>query len=406
MPGDAVPALARRLSGLSAPATVAMSVRARALRAAGHDVISLALGEPDFATPPHAVEGAHAAALDGQTRYPPTDGTAALKQAVRAKFARENGLQFAANEVIVANGGKQVLFNALMATLDPGDEVVIPSPYWASYPLIVELLGGRPAFAPCLESDRFRLRPEALEAAIGPRTRWVILNFPNNPTGATCPLPDLLALAKVLERHPQVWILCDDIYEHLLFDDAPHVPLARAAPTLRDRVLTLSGVSKSYAMTGWRIGYAGGPAGLIEAMSTIQSHSTSGASSISQAAAVAALSGPQEGVWAMRDSYRRRRDSVVSALRAIPRLSCAMPDGAFYAYPGVAGCLGRTTAGGRRIDTDDDFALALLEEGHVATVAGSAFGMSPFIRLSFASSDASLIEACARIARFCAGLSG
>ncbi len=401
-----MPELAERLSGLSAPATVAMAVRARALRAAGHDVISLALGEPDFATPAHAVEGAHRAALDGDTKYPPTDGTAALKAAVRAKFARENGLQFAADEVIVANGGKQVLFNALMATLGPGDEVVIPSPYWASYPLIVRLLGGVPVFAPCREADRFRLRPEALEAAIGPRTRWVILNFPNNPTGATCPEPDLLALAGVLERHPQVWVLCDEIYEHLVFDDAPHVSLARAAPALRDRVLTLSGVSKSYAMTGWRIGYAGGPAGLIEAMSTIQSHSTSGASSISQAAAVAALSGPQDGVGVMRDTYRRRRDLVVSALRAIPRLSCAVPDGAFYAYPGVAGCLGRTSAGGRPIATDDDFALALLEEQHVATVAGSAFGMSPFVRLSVASSDESLVRACDRIARFCAGLSG
>ena len=401
-----MPILAQRLSGLSAPATVAMSVRARALRAAGHDVISLALGEPDFPTPPHAIDGAHRAALAGETRYPPTDGTAALKQAVRAKFARENGLAFAPDEVIVANGGKQILFNALMATLDPGDEVVIPSPYWASYPLIARLLGGRPVFAPCLEADRFRLRPEALDAAIGPRTRWVILNHPNNPTGATCPRADLLALAQVLERHPQVWILCDEIYEHLVFDDAPHASLAAVAPGLRNRVLTLSGVSKSYAMTGWRIGYAGGPAGLIGAMSTIQSNSTSGASSISQAAAAAALSGPQDGIAAMRDTYRRRRDLVVSALRAIPRLSCAVPDGAFYAYPGVAGCLGLTSAGGRRIDTDDDWALALLEEQHVATVAGSAFGMSPFVRLSVAASDASRVAACARIARVCDGLSG
>ena len=399
------PALARRLSGLSAPATVMMSVRARALRAAGHDVISLALGEPDFATPAHAVQAAHDAALAGDTRYPPTDGTAALKQAVRAKFARENGLEFAPDEVIVANGGKQILFNALMATLDPGDEVVIPAPYWASYPLIVELLGGVPVFARCEEADRFRLRPEALQAAIGPRTRWVILNFPNNPTGAACPHDELLALARVLERHTQLWILCDEIYEHLLFDGVPHVSLARAAPALRDRVLTLSGVSKSYAMTGWRIGYAGGPRRLIDAMSTIQSNSTSGASSISQAAAVAALNGPQDAVSVMRDTYRRRRDLVVSALQAIPGLSCAVPDGAFYAYPGIAGCLGRTSAGGRHIHGDDDFAMALLEEQHVATVAGSAFGMSPFIRLSVASSDTSLAEACRRIAGFCAGLS-
>ena len=404
-----MPALAQRLSGLSAPATIAMSVRARALRAAGHDVISLALGEPDFPTPPHVVQAAHEAALAGETKYTPTEGTAALKQAVRTKFARENGIAFGPDEVIVGNGAKQVLFNALAATLNSGDEVVIPSPYWASYPLIVRLLGGVPVFAPCREADRFRLRPEALEAAIGPRTRWVILNFPNNPTGAVCPLADLLALSRVLERHPQVWVLCDEIYEHLAFGDAAyvslaHVSLAGGAPGLRDRVLTLSGVSKGYAMTGWRIGYAGGPSGLIGAMSTVQSNSTSGASSISQAAAVAALSGPQDGVAAMRDTYRRRRDLVVSALRTISRMSCAIPDGAFYAYPGVAGCLGRTSAGGRPIHSDDDFTLALLEEQHVATVAGSAFGMSPFVRLSVASSDESLREACARIARFCDGL--
>jgi aspartate aminotransferase len=399
-----MPALAARLSGLSAPATIAMAVRARALRAEGHDVISLALGEPDFATPVHAVEAAHAAARAGQTKYPPIDGTAALKQAVRTKFARENGLEFADNEVAIANGGKQILFNALMATLDPGDEVVIPSPYWASYPLIAELLGGVPVFAECLEADGFRLRPDALARAIGPRTKWVILNFPNNPTGAICPAPDMLALAEVLMRHPDVWILCDEIYEHLVFGDAPHVSLARVAPVLADRVLTLNGVSKAYAMTGWRIGYAGGPARLIRAMSTIQSNSTSGASQISQAAAVAALSGPQESVLAMRDTYRRRRDLVVSALRTIPGLTCAMPDGAFYAYPGIAGCLNRTSAGGRRINTDEDFALALLEEQHVATVAGSAFGMSPYLRLSCASGDAALLNACTRIARFCAGL--
>ena len=399
-----MPHLAARLSTLSAPATIAMSARARLLREQGHAVISLALGEPDFATPAHAVLAAHEAALAGQTRYPPIDGTAALKQAVRAKFRRENQLDYAADEVAVANGGKQILFNALMATLDPGDEVVIPSPYWASYPLIVELLGGTPVFAPCLEADGFRLRPEALERAITPRTAWVILNSPNNPTGAVCPEADLAALGQVLSRHPDLWILCDEIYEHLVFDETPHVSLAHAVPALRDRILTLSGVSKSYAMTGWRIGYAGGPARLIGAMSVIQGNATSGASSIGQAAAVAALDGPQDLLPAMRETYRRRRDLVVRALRAIPGISCAMPDGAFYAYPGIAGCLGRVSAGGRAIDTDAAFALALLEENHVAVVAGSAFGMSPHLRLSVASDDASLVEACRRIAAFCDGL--
>lgn len=399
-----MPHLASRLSHGGAPATIAMSVKARALRAQGHHVISLALGEPDFATPPHVIAAAHAAALDGQTKYPPTDGTAACKQAVRDKFARENGLEFAPDEVAVANGGKQILFNALMATLDPGDEVVIPSPYWASYPLTVSLLGGIPVFAPCLEADGFRLRPEALEQAITPRTSWVILNFPNNPTGATCSEADLMALGQVLERHPRIWILCDEIYEHLVFGDAPHASLARVVPALRDRVLTLSGVSKSYAMTGWRIGYAGGPARLLKAMSVIQTNATSGACTISQAAAVAALDGPQDLLPVMRDTYRRRRDLVADALRAIPGVTCAIPDGAFYAYPGIAGCLGRTSAGGRRIDTDEDFALALLDEQHVAVVAGAAFGMSPYLRLSVASDDDSLVEACRRIASFCDGL--
>ena len=399
-----MPDLARRLRHLSAPATVAMSVRARALRDQGRDVISLAIGEPDFATPAHAVAAAHAAALAGQTKYPPTDGTAALKQAVAEKFRRENGLDYRPEQICVATGAKQVLFNALAATLDPGDEVVIPAPYWASYPLIVRLLGGVPVFVPCLEADGFRLDPAALSRAVGPRTKWVILNSPNNPTGAVYPEALLAELGAVLLRHPRLWVLCDEIYELLVFGQAAHASLARVVPDLACRVLTLSGVSKSYAMTGWRIGYAGGPAPLIAAMTTVQSNSTSGASTIGQAAAVAALAGPQHEVGRMRDTYRRRRDVVVSALRQIPGLTCAVPDGAFYVYPGLAGCLGRTSAGGRRLDTDGDFALALLDERHVAVVAGSAFGNSPFMRLSVAADDASLDEACRRIAAFCHGL--
>ncbi len=399
-----MPELAQRLRHVSAPATVAMSVRARALRAQGHDVISLAIGEPDFATPSHAIAAAHAAALAGQTKYPPTDGTAALKRAVADKFRRENDLDYRPEQICVGSGAKQVLFNALAATLDPGCEVVIPAPYWASYPLIVRLLGGVPVFVPCLEADGFRPDPAALADAIGPRTRWVILNSPNNPTGAVYPEALLAELGAVLLRHPQTWVLCDEIYERLVFGQAAHASLARVVPDLASRVLTLSGVSKSYAMTGWRIGYGGGPAPLIAAMTTVQSNSTSGASSISQAAAAAALSGPQDEVGLMRDTYRRRRDVVVSALREIPGLTCAVPDGAFYVYPGLAGCLGRTSAGGRRLATDGDFALALLDEQHVAVVAGSAFGSSPFMRLSVAANDASLDEACRRIAAFCHGL--
>ena len=400
-----MPKLAERLGSVTAPATIGMSVRARALRGQGHHVISLALGEPDFDTPPHAIAAAHAAALAGETRYPPIDGTAALKRAIADKFRRENGLDYPPEQICVANGGKQILFNALMATLDPGD-VVIPAPYWASYPLIVRMLGGVPVFVPCREADGFRLDPAALAGAIGPRTRWVILSSPNNPTGAVYPPALLAALGAVLLHHPQAWILCDEIYERLVFGPAPHASLAQVVPTLRDRVLTLSGVSKTYAMTGWRVGYAGGPAALVAAMVTVQGNSTSGASQAGQAAAAAALSGPQQGVDAMRDTYRRRRDAAVAALRAVPGLSCAVPDGAFYAYPGLAGCIGRTSAGGRRIDTDDDFALALLEERHVAVVAGSAFGLSPFVRLSIAAADADLEEACRRIAAFCQGLAG
>ncbi len=404
MPAVDAPGLASRLATLGLPATIGMASRARALRAAGHRVISLALGEPDFDTPPEAIEAAHAAALAGETKYPPVAGTAALKQAVRDKFARENRLVFADDEVMVGNGGKQILFNALMATLEPGDEVVIPAPYWASYPLIVRLLGGRPVHPACPEALGFRLTPEALEASITPRTRWVILNFPNNPTGATCGADELVGLAAVLQGHPRLWILCDEIYERLVHDGPAHASLAQLAPALRDRVLTLNGVSKTYAMTGWRIGYCGGPSRLIAAMTVIQSNTTSGASGISQAAAAAAMRGEPDVVASMRETYRRRRDRMVTALRAMRGVTCSEPHGAFYVYPGIAGCLGRSSAGGARLDTDEDFAHALLAEQHVATVHGGAFGMSPYLRLSVAADDDSLREACARMTRFCEAL--
>lgn len=388
------------MQGLPAPATIEMARRARALRAEGKQVISLALGEPDFPTPPAVVQAAHQAALDGQTKYPPVDGTPALKAAIARKFLRENALEYSLDEIMVSNGGKQVIFNAFMATLNDGDEVVVPTPYWVSYPLIARMFGGVPVYAPCREEDGFKLKAEALAAALTPRTRWVVLNFPNNPTGAVCEKADLQAIADVLRQYPDVWILSDEIYEHLVFDGVRSASLAAVAPDLKERTVTLNGVSKAYAMTGWRVGFAGGPKDLIAAMRGVQGNATSGVCSIAQAAAACALDGPADLVHDMAATYSRRRKMVVDALRAIPGLTCAMPEGAFYAYPGVAGCLGRTTAGGVRLETDHDFALALLEEAHVATVPGSAFGLSPYLRLSCATRDEDLQEACNRIARF------
>ncbi|MFT8655729.1 MAG: pyridoxal phosphate-dependent aminotransferase [Acetobacter papayae] len=395
---------ADRLKGLPAPATIEMAARARALRAEGAPVISLALGEPDFATPPAVVQAAHEAALAGQTKYPPVDGTPALKAAVARKFARDNGLDYALSDIMVSNGGKQVIFNAFMATLNPGDEVVVPAPYWVSYPLIARMFGAKPVFVSCREEDGFRLRADALAAAMTPRTRWLVLNFPSNPTGAVCTVEDLEAIAEVLRAYPDAWILSDEIYEHLVFDGAHAPSIAAVAPDLKDRTVTLNGVSKAYAMTGWRVGFAGGPTDLIAAMRGVQGNATSGVCSIAQAAAAAALDGPADLVSAMVEVYGRRRRMVVEALQAVPGLTSALPAGAFYAYPGVAGCLGRRTVGGRLLESDLDFAQALLEEEYVATVPGSAFGASPYLRLSCATSDEALAEACARISRFVSGL--
>ena len=400
----AQPGLSVRLGRVPRAATVAMTIRARAMRAEGHDVLMLTIGEPDFASPPHAVEAAHQAALAGQTKYPPQDGTPALKAAIARKFARDSGLDYASDEIMAANGGKQVIFDALMATVDDGDEVIVPAPYWGAYPLMTRLAGGEPVIVNCPQNNGFRLRPEDLEAAITPRTRWLILNYPNNPTGAAISAAEMRALGEVLLRHPHVWVMSDDMYEHLVFDGGRHVTMAAAEPRLRDRTLTLSGVSKTYAMTGWRVGFAGGPSRLIRAMVTMQGQSTSGISTVGQAAAAAALDGPQEAVGEMREAYRRRRDLVVEALNRAPGVSCHRPEGAFYVFPNVAGCLGRTSAGGRRIDTDEAFCMALLEEQHVATVFGAAFGMSPFVRISYATDERSLQEACRRIVAFCEGL--
>ncbi len=400
-----MPGFAPRLARVDVAPTIAMSQRARAMRAAGGEVISLAIGEPDFPTPPHAIEAAHAAALRGETKYPPVDGTVALKRAVAGKFRRENGLDYAPDQIMVANGGKQIIYNALMATVGAGDEVVIPAPYWSAYALVTQLAGGVPVFVNCPQNAGFRLRPDDLAAAITPRTRWLILNFPNNPTGAACSRTEMAALGEVMLAHPEVWILCDDMYEHLIYDGFDYVTMAAAEPRLADRTLTVSGVSKTYAMTGWRVGFCGGPPALVKAMVNMQSQATSGVAGPAQAAAAAALDGPQDLVAERAAIYRSRRDQVVAALNLAPGLACHRPEGAFYVYPSVAGCLGRTTAGGRRLATDEDFAMALLEEQHVAVVHGAAFGMSPYIRLSYAADEATLAEACRRIGAFCRALS-
>jgi len=385
-------------------ATLEMSARARALTAQGIEIISLALGEPDFPTPTHAIEAAHQAALAGDTKYPPLGGSLALRTAIQRAFRRDHGLEYSLDQITVANGGKQIIFNAFLATLDPGDEVVIPAPYWATYPLAAKLLGGVPVFVDCPEVAGFKLDPAALARSITPRTKWVMLNFPNNPSGAACTAGELVEIAKVIRAHPNLWVMSDDIYEHLIFDGEKHATLAQVAPDLIDRVLTVSGVSKSYAMTGWRVGFAGGPASLIKAMVNMQGNSTSGVAGPSQAAAVAALNGPQDLLAERAAIYRARRDLVVDALNQIPGLRCHRPEGAFYVFPSVAGLLGKTTPAGRLLATDEDVTFALLDEAHVAVVQGSAFGMSPHIRISTATSEQKLATACGRIADFCRSL--
>ena len=399
-----MPALAQRLDRVPVAASVQMTVKARALRAEGKDVISLTIGEPNFDTPAHAIEAAHQAALRGDTKYPPQDGVKVLKEAIQRKFKRDSNLDFSLDEICVSNGGKQCIYNALMATVDPGDEVVIPTPYWSAYSLMAELMGGVPVFVPCPQNNGFKPRAEDIDAAITEKTKWLMLNSPNNPTGAAISRDELRAIADVMVKHPHVWIMSDDMYEHLLFDGFEHATIAQVAPELRDRTLTITGVSKTYAMTGWRVGFAGGPKGLIKAMVNMQGQVAAGISTVGQAAAAAALDGPQDGVAEQVVAYKRRRDFVVAALNDCPGINCHKPEGAFYVFPNVAGCLGKTTAGGRKLNSDLDFCMALLEEQLVATVHGEAYGMSPYLRISTATGDEELAEACTRIRVFCDGL--
>ena len=389
---------------IAASPTIAMSNLALALRAEGRDVIALAAGEPDFDTPLHVRDAAKAAIDAGHTRYTAVDGTPELKSAVRGKFARENGIDYAPDEVIVSAGGKHVLYNAMVATLDPGDEVIIPAPYWTSYPDMARLAGGEAVIVPTRMEDGFRLTPDALAAGLTDRTKWVVLNSPGNPTGAGYRAADLARLAEVIRTRPDVHVLSDDIYEPIVYPGFDFATMAAVAPDLKDRTLTVNGVSKAHAMTGWRIGYAGGPASLIGAMRKVQSQSTTNPCSISQWAATAALDGPQDHLADWRAAFLRRRDLVVGALDALPGVDCPVPDGAFYVFARIEGCLGGTSAAGTRIATSEVFARALLAETGVATVFGEAFGAPGHLRLSYAASDAALAEALDRIRAFVGGL--
>ena len=397
--------LSATLSRVKPSPTIAVSTKAQELKAAGHDVIGLGAGEPDFDTPKNIQDAGIAAIRAGKTRYTAPDGIIELKQAICAKFKRDNGLDYVPSQVSVGTGGKQILYNALMATMNPGDEVVIPAPYWVSYPDMVLLAGGEPVIAPARLEDDFKLTPEALEKAITPKTKWFIFNSPSNPTGAGYSRAELKALTNVVMRHPHVWVMTDDMYELLGYDGFEFCTPAEVEPALYERTLTCNGVSKAYAMTGWRIGYAAGPEHLISAMRKIQSQSTSNPCSISQWAAVEALNGTQDFIPAHNLVFKRRRDLVVSMLNEIEGVTCPTPEGAFYVYPSIAGLIGKTSNGGTLITDDEAFATALLEESGVAVVFGAAFGLSPNFRISYATSDEALKEACTRLQRFCSGLS-
>jgi aspartate aminotransferase len=397
--------VAHALERVKPSPTMVITGKARELKAAGYDVIGLGAGEPDFDTPDNIKQAAIEAIKRGETKYTAVDGIPELKAAIVKKFARENGLAYKPSEISVGSGGKQVLYNALLATLNPGDEVIMSSPYWVSYPDIVLLAGATPVFVETRLEDGFKLAPDTLAAAITPQTKWFIFNSPSNPTGAAYTREEIKALTDVLVKHDHVWVLSDDIYEHLVYDGFRFTTPAEVEPRLKLRTLTLNGVSKAYSMTGWRIGYAGGPEHLIKAMATLQSQSTSNPCSISQWAAVEALEGPQDFLPRWVKSFEERRDLVVAMLNQAKGLHCPTPEGAFYVYPSCAGCIGRITPKGKEIGSDEDFATALLQEEGVAVVQGAAFGLSPFFRISYATGIEALEEACRRIQRFCASLS-
>ncbi len=397
--------LSATLARVKPSPTIAVTTKAAELKAAGRDVIGLGAGEPDFDTPQNIKDAAVVAIALGKTKYTAVDGIPELKQAICDKFKRDNDLAYTPSQVSVGTGGKQILYNALMATLNEGDEVVIPAPYWVSYPDMVLLAGGTPVIAEASLQTGFKLTADQLEAAITDKTKWLIFNSPSNPTGAGYTWDELKQLTDVLMRHPHVWVMTDDMYEHLVYDDFKFCTPAQVEPRLYDRTLTVNGVSKAYAMTGWRIGYAAGPEKLIGAMRKVQSQSTSNPCSISQWAAVEALNGTQEFLAPNNATFQRRRDLVVKMLNDAKGISCPVPDGAFYVYPSIAECIGKTSQGGAKITDDEAFATALLEETGVAVVFGAAFGLSPNFRVSYATSDEALTEACTRIQTFCAGLS-
>jgi aspartate aminotransferase len=396
--------LADRLARVKPSPTMAITALATELKAAGRDIISLSVGEPDFDTPPNIQEAGIAAIRRGETRYTVFDGRIELKRAICQKFERENGLHYDTSQITVSSGGKQVLYNAMVATLSPGDEVVIPAPYWVSYPEMVLLCDGESIPVACSQNNGFKLRPEDLEAAITPRTKWLILNSPSNPTGAAYSESELRELAEVLLKHEHVWVMTDDMYEHVIYDDFSYRTIAQVEPRLYDRTLTVNGVSKAYCMTGWRIGYGGGPTHLIKAMGAIQSNSTANPCSISQAAAIEALTGPQDFIPRHQLLFKERRDLVVDWLNRIPGLHCHRPDGAFYVYPSCAGTLGKRAPDGKVIETDEDFVRYLLEAEGVAVVHGGAFGLAPHFRISYATSTDELRDACTRIERVCRAL--
>ncbi|WP_299561159.1 pyridoxal phosphate-dependent aminotransferase [uncultured Sulfitobacter sp.] len=396
--------LSKTLARVKPSPTIAVTTKAQELKAAGRDVIGLGAGEPDFDTPQNIKDAAVAAIAAGKTKYTAVDGIVELKQAICDKFKRDNGLEYAPSQVSVSSGGKQVLYNALMATMNPGEEVIIPAPYWVSYPDMVLLAGGTPVIVEASLEQNFKMTAEQLEAAITPNTKWLIFNSPSNPTGAGYARDELKALTDVLLRHPHVWVMTDDMYEHLAYDGFEFCTPAQVEPQLYDRTLTVNGVSKAYAMTGWRIGYAAGPEKLISAMRKVQSQSTSNPCTISQWAAVEALNGTQDYIAPNNEMFVRRRNLVVEALNGIDGITCPVPEGAFYVYPSIKGLIGKTSKGGALIDTDEAFATALLEETGVAVVFGAAFGLSPNFRVSYATSDDNLTEACKRITDFCATL--